>query len=418
MVGSPRAGARRRLASSLVRSPGVEIHRGRAGSVVLANRVHGTRMQASLAIRELLAFFEQPRTLRELRAAYTVPAGVIDALVDGLFLIDPMHADVLRFGLAHPVSAPVGDACSVDRLRETLAPGAYAVFGVPTDAGAGGAGGARQGPELVRQAFPFVLGKDEERVTELLDIDLARVIDVATLRVHDAGDVAVPPGDTVASILRRTTLLVERIASRGAIPICIGGDHSVTPACLAPLASRHPRFSVVHFDAHHDLYPSRFPLASHATPFVDVLALPGLVRLVQLGLRTLEARIPGTQPVVEPRLRWRSSHALRALSPAQALADVPKDVPCYLSFDVDVLAPEVAPETGTPVPGGLSFYQALDLVEHLARHRTLIGADFVEVSGRLHARHSTAPVVARLMASVLLGRCPSRPLDTYHSVYP
>ena len=125
---------------------------------------------------------------------------------------------------------------------------------------------------------------------------------------------------------------------------------------------------------------------------------------------------PGPKWRSHPRLSYRSARELARLDPAEVAASLPADAPCYLSFDVDVVSPFEAPNTGTPEIGGLSYYQAAELLAAISARVDLVGADFVEVAGTpgaLTGTNTTALITARLMLQLLLDFAPATRLDSY-----
>jgi arginase family enzyme len=106
------------------------------------------------------------------------------------------------------------------------------------------------------------------------------------------------------------------------------------------------------------------------------------------------------------------------MTPAEVFRGLPRSIPWYLSFDVDCLDPSFASATATRVVGGLSYYQALELIAYAARRFEIVGADFVETCASLGPFNATAAAAARYLAQLFLSRCPSRPLATYRYTFP
>ncbi len=168
----------------------------------------------------------------------------------------------------------------------------------------------------------------------------------------------------------------------------IGGDHSVPLGAIQALAQQYPNFGILHIDAHADLRDAYqgFPY-SHASIMTNVLGLPQVSRLVQVGIRDIShgevAKINASQGRIvthyDPVLKQRryQGKSWQALC-EEIITLLPALV--YLSFDVDGLDPKLCPGTGTPVPGGLELEEVFCLVRSLiASGRTLIGFDVSEV---------------------------------------
>ena len=206
----------------------------------------------------------------------------------------------------------------------------------------------------------------------------------AELRVVDFGDAAVLPGDPRRSHAAIEALVGEVLAA-GAMPIVLGGDHSITePSVRACVAASGP-VGVVHFDTHTDTGEEVFGVKfSHGT-FMRTLVEDGQVdggRYAQIGLR---GYWPG-----ESEFAWQAErgitslfmHDVRDLGIKEVVARALEAVgqgPAYLTVDVDVLDPAFVPGTGTPEPGGLTSADLLWAVREVAQRLELVGADMVEV---------------------------------------
>ena len=192
-------------------------------------------------------------------------------------------------------------------------------------------------------------------------------------------------GERVNGLVHDT---VARLLSEGRIPAVIGGDHAVPFGAMQAIAERYPGVGVLHIDAHADLRAAYEGFTwSHASIFHNVLhRLPGVSRIVQVGIRDVgsaELKLIEDNP---ERLSTFFDNALaRELArgvPWQTLCDriVEKLPPrVYVSFDVDGLDPALCPNTGTPVPGGLSFREVVILLSTLAEQREIVGFDINEV---------------------------------------
>lgn len=255
-----------------------------------------------------------------------------------------------------------------------------AIVGAPYDDSVSHRPGARFGPRAIREAS-YVSG-------DINSLQLG-IEPYAWLDVVDAGDAPVTPMD-----VERGHLVIERkvfdVASSGAIPIVLGGDHSITYPSASAVA-RHVaprRLGIVHFDAHADAANSTWGnLRSHGTPMrrlIESGAVAGR-NFVQVGLR---GYWPGQETLDwmrEQGMRWhlmteieeRGAEAVIADAIAQAL-DGPEVV--YLSVDIDVIDPGMAPGTGTPEPGGMLTRELLRAIRQVVGAVELAGMDVVEVS--------------------------------------
>jgi agmatinase len=284
------------------------------------------------------------------------------------------------------------------------------VVGAPFDGGTSHRPGTRFGPQAIRAAD--YLPHDGSRPSLALRVDPLR-----DMRVVDVGDVAMPSGDTEAS-LQRLEDAVAAVAGAGAIPVVLGGDHTIALPDVTGVA-RHlgfGRVSVVHFDAHADTGDEQWgALHGHGTPMrrlIESGAARG-DRFLQIGLR-------GYWPE-EPTLQWMAGQRMRSyemtevvrrgldecLTEAFAIAVDDCDG-VFLSVDVDVVDPGMAPGTGTPEPGGLTGRQLLDAVRRCAVELPVVGIDVVEVSPPYDTAEITSFLANRVVLEALSGICRRR----------
>jgi agmatinase len=279
------------------------------------------------------------------------------------------------------------------------------ILGAPFDGGTSHRPGARFGPQAIRGTD--YLPHDASRPHLALGVD-----PLTELRVVDAGDAEMPSGDTELS-LRRLEEAVHRICRAGAVPVILGGDHTIALPDATGVA-RHVgwgRVSVIHFDAHADTGDTQWgSLYGHGTPMRRLIE-SGAVRgdrFLQLGLR---GYWPGPQT-----LDWMAGQRMRSfemtevvargldacLDDAFAIATDECDG-VFLSVDVDVVDPGMAPGTGTPEPGGLTGRQLLDAVRRIAMEMPLAGMDVVEVSPPYDHAEVTAYLGNRVVLEALSG---------------
>lgn len=267
-------------------------------------------------------------------------------------------------------------------IPETYSEADIVILGAPLDGGTSYRGGARFGPAALRQAC--YLPHDGSRPSLAMRVD-----GLKDLRVLDAGDVEIFNGNIERSCAQIETA-VHAVAAAGAIPIVLGGDHTIAWPDHTGVA-RHfgfGRISMIHFDAHADTGDRMMgSLISHGTPMrrlIESGALRG-DRFLQVGLR-------GYWPD-DDVLHWMAEHGLRSfemseigsrglddcITEAIKIATADCDG-VFLSVDVDVCDPGCAPGTGAPEPGGLSARQLLDAVRRIAYEVPIVGMDVVEVS--------------------------------------
>jgi agmatinase len=289
--------------------------------------------------------------------------------------------------------------------RDSYAAARAVIVGAPFDGGTSHRPGCRFGPQAIR--FTDYLPQDGRRPHLALGVD-----PLTDLGVVDVGDVVMPPGDIELS-LQRLEHAVEEIARAGAVPVVLGGDHTVALPDVTGVARQvgWGRVSVVHFDAHADTADTQFgSLYGHGTPMrrlIESGAARG-DRFLQIGLR-------GYWP--EPDvLAWMAEQGMRSfemteitargldvcLTEAFAIATDECDG-VFLSVDIDVVDPGAAPGTGTPEPGGFSGRQLLDAVRRAALELPVVGLDVVEVSPPYDHAEVTAYLANRVVLEALSG---------------
>ena len=288
---------------------------------------------------------------------------------------------------------------------EALAGADVVVIGAPFDGGTSHRPGTRFGPQAIRQAC--YLPHDGSRPHLALRVDALR-----DLRVVDAGDVEMPPGE-IERALSALEDAVHTVAASGAVPLVLGGDHSIALADATGVA-RHlgfGRVSMIHFDAHADTGDIEFgSLYGHGQPMrrlIESGALRG-DRFLQMGLR-------GYWPGPET-LDWMARQDMRSyemteigarglgtcLDEAFGIALDDCDA-VFLSVDIDVCDPGHAPGTGTPEPGGLSARELLDAVRRICLELPVAGIDVVEVSPPSDQSEITAYLANRVCLEALAG---------------
>jgi agmatinase len=289
-------------------------------------------------------------------------------------------------------------------------PGSYAdadivILGAPFDGGTSHRPGTRFGPQHIRQTC--YLPHDGSRPSLALRVDALR-----DLRVYDAGDVEMFSGDAARSV-RDLQEAVYTVTASGAIPLVLGGDHTVTWPDAAGVAQHAGpgRVSMIHFDAHADTGDIEFgSLIGHGQPMrrlIESGALRG-DRFLQMGLR-------GYWPGPET-LEWMARQGMRSyemteigarglgecLTEAFGIATDDCDG-VFLSVDIDVCDPGHAPGTGTPEPGGLTARQLLDSVRRIAYELPVVGIDVVEVSPPYDHAEITSFLANRVVLEALSG---------------
>jgi agmatinase len=280
---------------------------------------------------------------------------------------------------------------------EGLAGADVAIVGAPIDELVSDRPGTRFGPRAIRAAS----GSGGRHLDAGIDA-------LEAMRVVDYGDAPVTPADPAASheAIERT---VGEIVDAGAIPIVLGGDHSIAEPDIRACARRHGPLGLIHFDAHTDTGREVFGVElSHGTPMYRLVEQGHVAgeRYAQVGLR---GYWPGEKEFAWQRERGITELRMREVA-ERGIADVLAEAidavgpgPAFASIDVDVLDPAFAPGTGTPEPGGMTSPDLLWACRELASRLELVGADVVEVMPSPSGPDVTAMVGARIVLELLTG---------------
>jgi agmatinase len=254
-----------------------------------------------------------------------------------------------------------------------------ALIGIRYDENSSFTKGAADAPPQIRAA----LRSDAWNLTSENGTDLS-----GDSTFFDAGDIEPVPGSDMNSLIENS---VHTLISDGLAPISLGGDHSITHPIVRAFARKYKDLSVLHFDAHPDIYDSyQGNRNSHASPFARIMEQRLVKRLVQVGIRTFT-----THQREQVKKFGVESIEVRNLTPGLQLEF---DSPVYISFDVDALDPAFAPGVSHREPGGLSTRQAIDLIQRLKGK--VIGADIVEFNPRMDPLHITGTVCAKLLKEI------------------
>ena len=256
-----------------------------------------------------------------------------------------------------------------------------ALLGLPYDGSSSFLRGSADAPGVIRDAF----ASPASNHTTQLGLDLDQHV------IYDAGDLSLAdPAESREAIEQAATRLLDD----GYRPLALGGDHSVTYPLLRAFRGRYPRLTLLHVDAHPDLYDEfdgdRY---SHACPFARILEAGLVFKLVQVGIRCMTSHQQGQAARfgVEVReMRWWRGPEQLSLEP-----------PVYVSFDLDGIDPGFAPGVSHREPGGLTPREALAILH--AVPAPIVGADLVELNPRNDRAGITAALAGRLVKE-LAGR--------------
>jgi agmatinase len=269
-----------------------------------------------------------------------------------------------------------------------------AVLGVPYDMGTQYRPGARFGPRAIREASTlFSFGHsgayDHEDDTVYLGRDV---------RIVDVGDVDIVHTDTATSH-ENTRMAVRKILASGALPLVLGGDHSVHAPVIEAYEGRGP-IHIIHIDAHLDFVDERHGVRyGHGNPLRRASETEHVVGMTQLGIRNVSSSNQSDYAAARQfGSRILSVREFRRLGVDAALQLIPRGANFYVTIDIDSFDPSIAPGTGTPSHGGFLYYEVLELLKGIAKQGRVVGVDLVEVA----PVYDPAGITAFLAAQVLL----------------
>ncbi|OWU81059.1 agmatinase [Phaeobacter sp. 22II1-1F12B] len=273
-----------------------------------------------------------------------------------------------------------------------------AVMGAPFDAGTQWRSGARMGPRGVREASTlFAFGHAgaydfEEDITYL---------DPAKVSVVDIGDADIIHTDTEQSHAN-IEFGVRKMLAAGALPVVIGGDHSVNIPCINAFDDQDPIY-IVQIDAHLDFVDERHGVRfGHGNPMRRAIEKPYVTGMTQIGIRNVSST--AREGYVEARAMGsdiQSVRHLRQMGVAAMVDRIPADARIYLTLDIDAFDPSIAPGTGTPSHGGFLYYEVLELIDAIARRNPVAGIDLVEVAPDYDPTGGTSILAAQMLLNTI-----------------
>ena len=269
--------------------------------------------------------------------------------------------------------------CESDYLKATKI-----IFGAPFDGTSSFRPGSRFAPSKVR-IDSYAL----ETYSPYLNLDLEDI------KIHDAGDLEFPFGNT-KKVLDIIDNFVSTVYDSNKKPLMIGGEHLVSLPAISAAYKKHNDLVVLHFDAHTDLREDYLgEKYSHATVMKRVWDLLSDDRIYQFGIRS----------GLREEFEWSSKgHTFINKFSFNLLDDVIKktnDKPVYITIDLDILDPSIFPGTGTPEPGGISFNDMITIIKKISS-LNIVGADIVELSPDYDTSGVSTAVACKIIREMLL----------------
>ena len=273
-----------------------------------------------------------------------------------------------------------------------------AVMGAPFDFGSQFRAGSRMGPRGIREAstlfsFGHAGAYDFEDDVTYLPSDTTRIVDI--------GDADIIHTDTVKSHANIKTG-VQKILSAKAIPVVMGGDHSINIPCIDAFENEDP-IHVIQIDAHLDFVDERHGVRyGHGNPMRRASEKEYVSGLTQIGIRNVSSTAKdGYIDAREKGSKIFSVRHLRQMGISKILDEIPKNKRYYITIDIDAFDPSIASGTGTPSHGGFYYYEVLELIDGIIKQGSVVGLDLVEVAPDYDLTNSTSTLAAQLLMNTI-----------------
>ena len=270
-----------------------------------------------------------------------------------------------------------------------------AVLGVPNDMGTQWRSGARFGPRSIREAstlfsFGHAGAYDHEDDVMYLTQDQVSIVDV--------GDADIVHTDMQQSHAN-TEAAVRQILANNAMPVVLGGDHSIHAPVIKAF-DQHGPIHIIQFDAHLDFVDQRHGVRyGHGNPLRRASEMEHITGMTQLGIRNVSSSNRSDYEAArQAGSTILSIRQIRELGKEQVLEKIPAGKNYYITIDIDGFDPSIAPGTGTPSHGGFLYYEVLELIQGLSKRGNIIGMDLVEVA----PAYDPAGITSILAAQVLM----------------
>jgi len=273
-----------------------------------------------------------------------------------------------------------------------------AIIGAPFDCGSQFRTGSRMGPRSIREAstlfsFGHAGAYDHEDDVTYLPTETTKIVDI--------GDADIIHTDTIRSH-KNIKFGVKKILESKAIPIILGGDHSINIPCIEAFENQG-NIHIIQIDAHLDYVDERHGVRfGHGNPMKRASEKTYVKGITHIGIRNVsstakegydDARLNGSKIF--------SVRNLRNIGAKSILDEIPKNVQYYITIDIDAFDPSIASGTGTPSHGGFYYYEILELLNGIIRQGNVVGLDLVEVAPDYDLTNSTSTLAAQLLMNTI-----------------
>jgi len=272
------------------------------------------------------------------------------------------------------------------------------ILGAPFDMGTQWRSGARMGPRGIREAstlfsFGHAGAYDHEDDITYLPSETTKIIDI--------GDADIVHTDTLKSH-SNIKFGVKKILAAKAIPIVLGGDHSINIPCIDAFENEDP-IHVIQIDAHLDFVDERHGVKyGHGNPMRRASEKKYVSGMTQIGIRNVSST--AKEGYIDAKNKGSeifSVRHLRKMGINRILEKIPSNQRYYLTIDIDAFDPSIASGTGTPSHGGFYYYEVLELIDGIIKRGSVVGLDLVEVAPDYDLTNSTSTLAAQLLMNTI-----------------
>lgn len=273
-----------------------------------------------------------------------------------------------------------------------------AILGAPFDSGSQYRSGARMGPRGIREASTlFSFGHSGAYDFE----DDIIYLPSESTKIVDIGDADIIHTDTKRSH-KNIEFGVKKILDANAIPVILGGDHSVNIPCINAFAGQEP-IHLIQIDAHMDFVDERHGVRyGHGNPIKRASEKKYVSGITQIGIRNVSSTAKeGYEDARQNGSKIFSVRHLRNMGIKNILKEIPKNKRYYITIDIDAFDPSIASGTGTPSHGGFYYYEVLELIDGIIKQGNVVGLDLVEVAPDYDLTNSTSTLAAQLLMNTI-----------------
>jgi agmatinase len=364
------------------------------------------KLQTNLHFSKVIEIVEEPNSLERLEKRGLTGKVLQFLLKESIIIPEEAHS-LYKNGLVTHSKDIIGKKVDLNQLENKEFNQQFCFLGIPVSYEHKGNMSPVNGTSLIRSNIKlFDQPSSEEEY--LLDMNHSRSFKAGNVFPYDAGDVSYDARvETIEDVNKKVKYLVDKMSDHQLKPIVLGGDHTVTYPVVSSLLEKHENLTIIHFDAHTDRYESQLRNTNGLTignVFSELMKENNFYKLIQVGIRQFERKSSNIVDSPDNVLVYSSNDIHTMADVTTIFSTIDQNTPVYLSFDVDVLDPSIAPEVSWPVIGGITYHQASYLIEYVSTHFNIVGADFVEVCAGERKPNLAALSVANLATQLVLNQ--------------